>query len=360
MNEKLNPVISQKTITAPDLPEENALTEEEKAVVAEFEKTIDISDSGSIMQYGSGAQQKISEFADSALSNVRTMDLGATGEMISGLVSELKNFDTEEKKGFRLFRKAQNKVDALKARYDKAEVSVDKICESLDGHQIQLMKDVAVLDKLYDVNLANFKELSLCIIAGKRKLKEARETTLAEYTRRAEETGLPADAQTASDFAALCDRFEKKLYDLELTRTVSIQMGPQIRLVQNNDTVMAEKIQSTISNTVPLWKSQMVIALGLAHSQEALKAQREVADMTNELLKKNADALKLATVETARENERGIVDIETLTYTNEQLISTLDEVMQIQADGKEKRRSAEAELGRIEDELKNKLLSFSN
>lgn len=338
--------------------DERSLTLEEQKMIKEFSSKIDLTNSAVILQYGSGAQSKIADFSDAALGNVRAMDLGEVGVLVTNLVVELRGFGVnEEDKGFMgMFKKSGNKIAAIKAKYDKAEVNVDKICGVLEGHQDRLIKDVAVLDKLYQVNLQNFKELSMYIIAGKMKLNAARITDLAEFIRRAEETHLPEDAQSAHDFAALCDRFEKRIYDLELTRMVSIQMAPQIRLVQNNDTIMTEKIQSTLVNTIPLWKSQMVIALGLAHSQEALAAQRAVTDMTNELLKKNADALKIGTVETAREAERGIVDIETLQYTNESLISTLDDVLKIQDEGRERRRSAETELRRIEGELRTKLL----
>ncbi len=340
--------------------DEKSLTSEEQKMIKEFSSKIDLTNSAVILQYGSGAQSKIADFSDAALGNVRSMDLGEVGGLVTSLVVELRGFGVnEEDKGFMgMFKKTGNKIAAMKSKYDKAEVNVDKICGVLEGHQERLIKDVAVLDKLYEVNLQNFKELSMYIIAGKMKLNAARNTDLAEFIRRAEETHLPEDAQAAHDFAALCDRFEKRIYDLELTRMVSIQMAPQIRLVQNNDTIMTEKIQSTLVNTIPLWKSQMVIALGLFHSQEALAAQRAVTDMTNELLKKNADALKIGTVETAREAERGIVDIETLQYTNESLISTLDEVLKIQDEGRERRRSAETELRRIESELRAKLLEI--
>lgn len=344
----------------PDLSEDS-LTDEEKKLIADFSKKINLTDVNAIMTYGEGAQAKVAEFSDSALSNIRVMDLGEAGEMITGLITQLRGFEIDEnQKGLRaIFNRGRNKIETLKVKYEKTETAVEKIIDSLEGHQIQLRKDIAMLEKLYEVNLQNFKELTLYIIAGKRKLEEARATTLRELITRATETGLAADAQAANDFAALCDRFEKKLYDLELTRNVALQMGPQIRMVQNNDAVMSEKIHSTIVNTVPLWKSQMVIALGLAHSQQALNAQRQVTDMTNELLRKNAEALKTAAVQTARESERGIVDIETLKATNEALISTLDEVLTIQNEGREKRRAAQEELARIEDQLKNKLLQIN-
>ena len=337
------------------------LSPEERKLVEEFAKKIDLTDSSMIMQYGSTAQRKVADFSDSALNNVRTQDLGEVGGMIIDLVNELGQIKIDEDlKGFKgFFKKRANKLEQLKNKYDNAEVSVEKICGSLEGHQVQLLKDVAVLDKLYEVNLANFKEVSLYIIAGKRRLNEARETTLKEFIERANRTKLPEDAQSANDFAALCDRFEKKLYDLELTRMVAIQSAPQIRMIQNNDTQLAEKIQSTIVNTIPLWKSQMIIALGLAHAQDALTAQRQVTDMTNELLKRNAEALKLGTIETAKEAERGVVDIETLTFTNTQLIQTLDEVLKITEEGRAKRRAAETELHRMEGELKSKLLEIN-
>lgn len=342
---------------------ESNLSEEEKAACAEFAEKIDITNTAMVLSYGAGTQQKIADFSDSALANVRTQELGEMGDMISKLVGELKAFNDEadgsDKKVLGLFKRAKKSIVTLKAKYDKAEVSVNNIVTVLDGHQVTLLKDIAVLDKLYETNLSYFKELSMYIIAGKQKLETERATTLVELQNKAKESGLPEDAQKANDFAAMCERFEKKIYDLELTRMVSIQMAPQIRLVQNNDTVMSEKIQSTIVNTIPLWKSQMVIALGLAHSEEALRAEREVTDMTNELLKRNAEKLHQSTVEVAKEAQRGIIDIETLTYTNQELINTLDEVKQIQTEGREKRRAAEAELGRIENEIKNKLLEVS-
>lgn len=362
LNSESAPTVEQVADIKPEQVgyDESKFTEEERKMIDEFSGQIDLTNSSVILTYGAGAQSKVADFSDSALNNVRTMDLGETGEMITGLVSELRNFDIdEEKKGiFGLFRRAGNRVADLKNRYDKVENNVDRIVGELEGHQDRLIKDIAVLDKLYDANQTNFKELSMYILAGKKRLNEARTKDLAEFLRRAEETKLPEDAQAANDFAALCDRFEKRVHDLELTRMVSIQMAPQIRMVQNNDTIMVEKIQSTITNTIPLWKSQMVIALGLAHSQEALQAQRAVTDMTNELLKKNADALKMGTLETAREAERGIVDIETLQHTNESLISTLDEVLKIQEEGRTKRAAAEQELARMEGDLRNKLLEI--
>ena len=335
--------------------EETPLTPEERKIVDDFADKIDVTNTTQVMQYGSAAQKKIASFSETALNNVRTKDLGEVGEAITGLVTELKGFDaTEEEKGFLgFFKRSGNKIAAMKAKYDKVEVNVDRITGVLDQHQVTLLKDIAMLDKMYDMNLSYFKELSMYILAGKKKLQQVRATVLPELVEKAKRTGLPEDAQAAND---MCESFEKKLHDLELTRMVSIQMGPQIRLVQNNDKIMAEKIQSTLVNTIPLWKSQMVLALGLAHSQQAMQAQRAVTDMTNELLRKNADALKMGSIETAREAERGVVDIETLKHTNEQLISTLDEVKRIQDEGREKRRAAEAELGRIEGELKEKLL----
>ena len=341
----------------PDFREDN-LTPEELKMVDEFTDKIDLHNSQAILQYGVGTQKKMADFSENALKNVRTKDMGEVGDMLSGLVVELKSFEvSEEDKGlFGIFKKSANRITGLKAKYDKTEANVNSVCEALEKHQVTLMKDVALLDKMYEANLAYFKELSMYIIAGKKKLAQVREGELAEAKERAMQSNLPEDAQAAKDIEAMCDRFEKKLHDLELTRMISIQTAPQIRLVQNNDTMMAEKIQSTIVNTIPLWKSQMVLALGIEHSNQAAKAQREVTDVTNELLKKNADLLKTASVETAKESERGIVDMETLRHTNETLISTFDEVMQIQADGRAKRQEAEAEMQRLENELKNKLL----
>ncbi len=358
------PVMAELAPKPEEIPEdlsENNLTPEEKKMVEDFAKTIDVTNSNVILTYGAAAQQKIAGFSESALKSVRTKDMGEIGEMVSNLVTELRAFSPEEEsKGgfFSLFKKPANKIAAMKSKYDKAETSVDKICAQLEAHQIQLMKDVAMLDQMYQVNLNYFKELSMYILAGKRRLNEVRTTILPELMEKARQSGLPEDAQAANDMDALCNRFEKKIHDLELTRVISIQMAPQIRLVQGNDTLMTEKIQSTIVNTIPLWKSQMVLALGLSHSLDAMEAQRKVTDLTNDLLKKNADALKTATVETAKESERGIVDIETLQHTNESLISTLDEVMRIQEEGRQKRRDAEAELGRMEGELKQKLLEL--
>ena len=356
--------VEEEKPAAPEKKEEEQpevqLTPEEQKVVDDFAEKIDITSSALVMQYGSGAQKKIANFSDTALANVRTKDLGEVGDEIATLVVELKSFDAgEEEKGFLgFFKKQANRLDGMKARYDKAEVNVNKIASSLEGHQVQLMKDIVMLDKLYETNLAYHKELSMYILAGKKRLKRERETTLEELKAKAQRSGLPEDAQAANDFAQQCDSFEKKLHDLELTRMVSVQMAPQIRLVQNNDRLMAEKIQSTIVNTIPLWKSQMVLALGVAHSADAVRAQREVTDMTNELLRKNAEKLKMSTIETARESERGIVDMETLRQTNQSLISTLDEVVKIQEEGKTRRREAEQELGRLENELKQKLLDI--
>lgn len=328
-------------------------------MVNDFAAQIDLTNSSMILQYGAGAQKKMADFSESALENVRTKDLGEIGQMLSGVVTELKNFDEEEEKGFfGFFKKNTNKLNSMKAKYAKAEANINQIVNGLENHMVTLLKDVAMLDKMYELNKTYFKEISMYILAGQKKLAEVRQTQLAQLIEKAKQTNLPEDAQTANDLAALCDRFEKKLHDLELTRMISIQMAPQLRLVQNNDTLMSEKIQSTIVNTIPLWKSQMVLALGVTHSQQAAQAQREVTDMTNELLRKNAQTLKMATIETAKESERGIVDIETLKATNESLISTLDEVMKIQEEGRQKRRDAEVELGRIEEELKQKLLQI--
>ncbi|MCQ2431912.1 MAG: toxic anion resistance protein [Clostridia bacterium] len=353
--------VEEKRVQLAELAQ-SSLTEEEKSAVSEFSKRIDITDPTIVLQYGAATQQKIADFSDDALKTVRTQDLGEGGEMIAKLVGELKTFDDDinEANKKSLFRSAKKKVTTLKAKYDKVEGSVSSIVTALEGHQTTLMKDVALLDRLYDKNLEYFKELSMYILAGKERLELERNTTLVELTKKAQETGLAEDAQKANDFSAMCDRFEKKIYDLELSRMVSIQMAPQIRLVQNNDTLMSEKIQSTVVNTIPPWKSQMIITLGLAHSEEALQAEKAVTDMTNQLLKKNAEMLHQSTVEVAKEFERGIIDVETLTATNAELLNTLDEVRQIQADGREKRRAAEGELARIEDEIKMKLLEMSN
>lgn len=339
--------------------DENVLTDEERKMAEQFANQIDLTNSTMILQYGAGTQKKMADFSETALDNVRTKDLGEVGDLLSGVVQELKNFDDEEEKGFfGIFKKQANKLQNLKSKYASAETNVNQICKVLEGHQVQLMKDIALLDKMYELNLTYFKELTMYIMAGKKKLKDVREKDLAEMKLKAQRSGLAEDAQSARDLESMCLRFEKKIHDLELTRMVSIQTAPQIRLVQNNDTIMAEKIQSTIVNTIPLWKSQMVLALGVAHSRQAAEAQREVTDMTNELLRKNAETLKMATVETAKESKRGIVDMETLKATNESLISTLDEVMQIQEDGRRKRQEAEVELRKMEQELKDKLLQI--
>ncbi len=339
--------------------DESTLTPEEKKLVTDFAAQIDLKNSTAILQYGAGAQKKIADFSETALSNVRSKDLGEVGELLSNVVYELKKFDEEEEKGFLgIFKKGSNKIAAMKSKYDKAEVNINKICGVLEGHQIQLLKDTAMLDQMYEMNKVYFKELSMYILAGKKRLEKARNEEIPALMQKAKASGLQEDAQQVNDYVALCDRFEKKIHDLDLTRMVSIQMAPQIRLIQNNDTIMSEKIQSTLVNTIPLWKSQMVLALGVAHSADAAKAQREVTDMTNELLRKNAQTLKMATVETAKESERGIVDMETLKATNESLISTLDEVMRIQQEGHQKRMEAEVEMQKIEDELKQKLLQI--
>lgn len=348
-------------VEAAELSERARLTPAEQKQVDEFAEKIDIRDSGVILQFGSGAQKKMTTFSESALNSVRSKDLGEVGDMLSGLVAELKSFEiSEEEKGglFGFFKKQGNKLQALKARYSTAETNVNHIVKTLEGHQITLLKDIAMLDKMYEQNVLYFKELTMYILAGKKKLAEVEKVDLPALQEKAKNSNLPEDAQAANDLANLCDRFSKKLYDLELTRTISIQMAPQIRLIQNNDTLMSEKIQSTLVNTIPLWKSQMVLALGVAHSQQAAKAQREVTDMTNELLRKNSEQLKMATIETAKESERGIVDIETLQITNQNLIASLDEVVRIQTEGRQKRSEAEVELARIEGELKQKLLEL--
>ena len=344
----------------PATVEDTVLTPEEQKVVDDFAQKIDITNSTLVLQYGSGAQKKIANFSDTALENVRTKDLGEIGQELSDLIVELKGFEAEEEdKGFfGFFKKNANKLQSMKAKYDKAEVNVDRICETLENHQIQLLKDIAMLDKMYEMNLDYHKELSMYILAGKKRLQQVRDTDLAAAVAKAKRTGLAEDAQAANDLASMCDSFEKKLHDLELTRMVSVQMSPQIRLLQNNDKLMAEKIQSTIVNTIPLWKSQMVLALGVEHSAQAMKAQRAVTDMTNELLRTNAETLTMSTSETAKETERGIVDMETLRVTNQSLIATLDEVVKIQEEGRQKRRAAEQELGKLEGELKQKLLDI--
>ena len=342
-------------------PELEKLSPAEQAAVKAFAEKIDVLNTEQVMNYGSNAQKNISEFSEAALSSVRTKDLGEVGGMLGDLVVELQglNFDPEEKKGFLgLFKKATQNIASLKAQYDKAEVNVDKIVESLEKHEVVLMKDISMMDKMYERNLEYMKELTMYIIAGKLKIEQLRNEELPKYQQKAQESGLPEDAQAANDFANMIGRFEKKIHDLELTRTISVQMSPQIRMIQNNDSLMAEKIRSSIVNTIPLWKSQMVLALSLYHSDQAMKAQREVTDVTNQLLTKNAQALHQGSVAIAKETERGIVDIETLKKTNQELISTLDEVRQIQDDGRAKRMQAEEELGRIEGELKQKLLDM--
>ncbi len=343
----------------PEIPQV-VLSEKDKKMIADFIPKINIRDSAIVSNYGSGAQKKIADFSESMLSSVRTKDLGEVGEMLASVVTELKDFGEEEdQKGiFGFFKKSSNKLEAMKVRYNKAETNVNQIATALESHQVQLLKDSAMLDKMYEMNLAYYKELCLYIMAGKEKLRQVQENDLKQLMDQATRSGLAEDAQAANDLANLCDRFEKKLHDLDLTRMISIQMGPQIRLIQNNDTLMVDKIQSTLVNTIPLWKSQMVLALGVTHSQQAAAAQRGVTELTNQMLRKNAETLKMATIETARESERGIVDIETLRTTNESLISTLDEVMHIQAEGRQKRAEAEVELRKLEGDLKQKLLSI--
>lgn len=340
--------------------DESVFTDAEKKQIADFSEKINIKDSNMILQYGAAAQQKLADFSEKALENVKTQDLGAVGDMLASVVAELKDFGEDDKpKGlFGLFKKGENKLETMKAKFDKTEVNVEKICDALEGHQVRLLKDTATLDQMYELNKTYFKELSMYILAGKKKLENVRATELVELTEKAKASNLPEDAQEAKDLSSFCDRFEKKLHDLELTRMVSLQTAPQLRLIQNNNTMMVEKIQSTLVNTIPLWKNQMVIALGLEHASEAAKAQNAVSEMTNALLKKNADALHTATVATAKESERGIVDIETLQATNAQLVQTLDEVLQIQEDGRKKRQAAEAEMIRMEGELKQKLLEI--
>lgn len=340
--------------------EEDILSEEEKQMVESFAKQIDLTDSNLILQYGAGTQKKMADFSEGALENVKTKDLGEVGGLLSDVVTELKSLDKEEEeKGFfGRFRKTGSKITAMKAKYEKAETNVNRICTVLENHQVSLLKDVALLDKMYELNLTYYKELTMYIMAGKKKLSEVREGELADLLQKAKLSGRAEDAQAAKDLDSMCSRFEKKLYDLELTRQISMQMAPQIRLVQSNDTVMVEKIQSTIVNTIPLWKSQMVLALGVEHSAQAAAAQREVTDMTNELLRKNAEKLKMATIDTAKESERGIVDMETLKQTNESLISTLDEVLRIQQEGRQKRQEAEVDMQKMESDLKQKLLQI--
>jgi uncharacterized protein YaaN involved in tellurite resistance len=354
--EKKEEVIPQKQLQKEEVP---VLTPEEQKMVNDFAAKIDIENTNQILQYGAGTQKKMADFSDTALENVKTQDLGEIGELISNVVGELKDFDVQEEgKFFGFFRKQTSKIENLKNKYDKAQANVEKITDSLQQHQVRLMKDSAMLDKMYEQNLNYFKELAMYILAGKKKLEETRNGKLAEMKNKAALSGLPEDAQAARDLDEKCSRFEKKLHDLELTRTIAMQTAPQIRLIQNNDTVMVEKIQTTIVNTIPLWKSQMVLALGIAHSAEAAQAQRQVTDITNELLRKNAETLHMATVETAKESERGIVDLETLQKTNADLIQTLDDVMRIQMEGRQKRQAAEMEMHRMEEELKRKLLEI--
>ena len=356
-------VIAESKKATPVQVEDTPLSPEEQKMVNDFAEKIDITNSQMVLQYGAASQKKLSDFSETALSRVKTKDMGETGELITSLISELQGFDatTEQPKGiFGFFKKTSNSIEQLKTRYDSADKNVERIKAQLEDHQVTLMKDITMLDKMYELNLVYFKELTMYILAGKKKLAEVRANDLKAAQEKAQRTQLPEDAQAARDLADLCDRFEKKLYDLELTRNVSIQMGPQIRLIQSNDTMMAEKIQTTIVNTIPLWKNQMVLALGIAHSQQAMQAERAVTDATNELLKKNAATLKQGPMEIAKESERGIVDIETLQQTNKQLIETLDELNKIRADGKAKRANAEQELGRIEGELRQKMLEINN
>ena len=363
--EEVKPEVKQETALVQEAapaagPDLSILSPAEQQAVKSFAKQIDISNSQQVLQYGAAAQKNIADFSESALDSVRTKDMGQIGDMLTDLVAELKSIDPpEQKKGLAgLFQRANNSVEKMKLQYSKAETNVDRISEALEKHQITLMKDIAVLDQMYDKNLEYYKQLTMYILAGREKLAEEQNGTLAELRRKAQESGKTEDAQAANDYANLIDRFEKKLHDLELTRMVSLQMGPQIRMIQNNDTLMTEKIQSSLVNTIPLWKSQMVLNLGIHHSQQAMEAQRQVTDMTNQLLRSNADMLKMATVETAKEAERSVVDIETLKHTNESLISTLDEVLQIQTEGRQKRQQAEVEMRRIEGELKQKLLEL--
>lgn len=354
--EKKEEVIPKKQLQKEEVP---VLTPEEQKMVNDFAAKIDIENTNQILQYGAGTQKKMADFSDTALENVKTQDLGEIGELISNVVGELKDFDVQEEgKFFGFFRKQTSKIENLKNKYDKAQANVEKITDSLQQHQVRLMKDSAMLDKMYEQNLNYFKELTMYILAGKKKLEETRNGKLAEMKNKAALSGLPEDAQAARDLDEKCSRFEKKLHDLELTRTIAMQTAPQIRLIQNNDTVMVEKIQTTIVNIIPLWKSQMVLALGIAHSAEAAQAQRQVTDITNELLRKNAETLHMVTVETAKESERGIVDLETLQKTNADLIQTLDDVMRIQMEGRQKRQAAEMEMHRMEEELKRKLLEI--
>ena len=358
LNDAPELAVAEKTAMQQTQPEA-ALTPEEQKIVDDFAAKIDVENTTQILQYGAGTQKKMADFSDTALANVRTQDLGEVGDLITSVVGELKGFDAEEEKGlFGFFRKQANKLETMKARYAKAETNVEKISDALQQHQVRLMKDSAVLDKMYEQNLTYFKELTMYILAGKQKLEQVRSGKLRQLEETAQRTGLAEDAQAARDLSEKCLRFEKKIHDLELTRAISIQTAPQIRMIQNNDNVMVEKIQTTLVNTIPLWKNQMVLALGIAHSTEAAQAQRQVTDVTNALLKQNAEKLHMASVETAKEAERGIVDIETLKKTNAELIQTLDDVMKIQADGRAKRQAAEVEMAKMESDLKNKLLQI--
>ena len=358
LNDTPELVVKEETALQQTQPE-TVLTPEEQKIVDDFAAKIDVENTTQILQYGAGTQKKMADFSDTALANVRTQDLGEVGDLIAGVVGELKGFDAEEEKGlFGFFRKQANKLDMMKARYAKAETNVEKISDALQQHQVRLLKDSAVLDKMYEQNLAYFKELTMYILAGKQKLEQVKSTKLRQLEETAQRTGLAEDAQAARDLSEKCQRFEKKIHDLELTRAISIQTAPQIRMIQNNDNVMVEKIQTTLVNTIPLWKNQMVLALGIAHSTEAAQAQRQVTDITNALLKQNAEKLHMASVETAKEAERGIVDIETLKKTNAELIQTLDDVMKIQAEGRAKRQAAEVEMAKMENDLKSKLLQI--
>ncbi len=364
VKEEESPLEVVKPVTQEDATAlaESQLSPQEKQMVKEFVSKIDLSNTNAVLQYGAATQKKMADFSSKALANIKTKDMGEIGDMITGLVTELKSFEVEEEEGgfLSFFKKKSNSLTNLKAKYDKAEVNVAKISDALEGHQVQLLKDVQFLDKMYELNLNYFKEISMYILAGKEKLEQVRNTELVELRQKALVSGLPEDAQVVKDYENMCERFEKKISDLELSRMIALQTAPQIRLIQNSDTVMVDKIQSTLVNTIPLWKNQMAIAIGIQHSTEAAEAQRQVSNMTNELLKKNAAALKTATIETAKEAERGIVDIETLKNTNESLISTLDEVMRIQTEGREKRRQAEADLVNMENQLKNRLLQISS
>lgn len=359
VEEKDIPVVMEQREVSQETLNESMLSDEERKMVDEFSTQIDLYNSNAVLQYGVGTQKKMADFSGDALDNVKTKDMGEIGDMLSGVVTELKSFDEEQKGFLGLFKKSANKIENLKAKYSKAETNITKITDALEQHQVTLLKDIAMLDKMYDMNLNYFKELSMYILAGKKKLQQTRDNELPALYEKAKASGLPEDAQAAKDLEELCNRFEKKVHDLELTRMVSVQTAPQIRLVQNSDTMMVEKIQSTIVNTIPLWRSQMVLALGVSHAEEASRAQREVSDMTNVLLQRNAEVLKIAAVESAKESERGIVDMETLKNTNASLIATLDEVVKIQEEGREKRRTAELEMQNMENELKQKLLEIS-